>query len=333
MMLTRRSVVGALGTTGLMLPPFHCARAARAPYRIGILTVAGSTAGMLGASPENVYVGALLRGLNELGYAYDVQFTTIVRSAEGSPDHFAAVAAELVRARVDVIVSGGGPVLGVLQRATSTIPIVMAASVDPVGLGLVRTLALPGGNFTGMSLQSTETTGKRLELLKEMVPSAAPVAVLFDQTSVADRAAADAAAAARGWKLVPLEVNAIDAVDAALKAAVAAKADALFVLGAGVFFPHARRLADLAIRHRLPTMYGLRPYVEAGGLMSYGADIVEIWHRAASFVDKIFKGQPAAELPVEQPAKFELVINLKTARALALAVSPALRLRADEVIE
>jgi putative tryptophan/tyrosine transport system substrate-binding protein len=332
MTVQRRSVIGALGVAMLASPKFLRAEAGRAPYRIGILTAANSTSGMLGPRPENVYVRALLRGLNELGYAYDAQFTTIVRSAEGSPEHFAAAADELIRARVDVIASGGGPVLGALQRATSTIPVVMAASVDPVGLGFVRTLAVPGGNFTGLSLQSTETTGKRLELLKEMVPTDAPVAVLFDRSSVADRAAAEAAAGARGWKLVALEVSDVGAIETALQAAIDAQADALLVLGAGIFFPHARRLADLAIRRRLPTMYGLRPYVDAGGLMSYGADIVDIWHRAASFVDKIFKGARPAELPVEQPAKFELAINSNTARSLGLAIPPALLLRADVLV-
>ena len=180
-------------------------------------------------------------------------------------------------------------------------PVVMAASVDPVGRGLVQSLAHPGGNISGMRLQSTETMGKRLELLKELVPGVAPVGVLWYRAEPADWQAAQAAARARGWKLLSLEVRDIDEIAAALKAAMGAGAGALLVLGGGVFFAHARRIAELAASQRLPSMFALRPLVEAGGLMSHGADLNDIWHRAATYIDKILKGAKPGDLRSSRP--------------------------------
>ena len=197
----------------------------------------------------------------------------------------------------------------------------------------VQSLARPGGNITGMRLQSTETIGKRLELLKELVPGVAPVAVLWYRAEPAHWQAAQAAARARRWKLLSLEVRGVGEIDAALKAAMDAGAGALLVLGGGVFFAHARRIAELAARQRLPSMFALRPLVEAGGLMSHGADLNDIWRRAATFVDKILRGAKPGDLPVEQPTRFEVMINLKTARAIGLTIPQSLLLRADEVIE
>jgi ABC-type uncharacterized transport system substrate-binding protein len=209
----------------------------------------------------------------------------------------------------------------------------MSAAGDPVGLGLVQGLSHPGGNFTGLSLQSAEVTGKRLELLKELVQGAAPVGVLWDRASFLFWQEAEAAGRERGWKLLSLELRDADDIDGTFRRATDARAGALLVGAAGLLFPRARRIAELAARNRLPAMYELRPYVEAGGLISYGPDINDIWRRAAAFVDKILKGAKPADLPVEQPTKFELVINLKTAKALGLTIPPALLLRADEVIE
>jgi putative ABC transport system substrate-binding protein len=288
---------------------------------------------MVGPQPPNPFVSALLRGLRELGYVYGEHFVTEPRGGGSVPERFPSLAAELVRLHMDVIVAGGGRALPALKQATSTIPIIMAASSDPVGLGFVRSLGHPGGNITGLSLQSVETTGKRLELLKELVPTAALVAVLWDRSSHPSWQAAEAAARERGWKLLSLEIRDAPEIERAFRAATEARAGALLVFAAGLLFPHARRVAELAARSRLPVMYELRPYVDAGGLISYSADLIEIWRRAAVFVDKILKGANPANLPVEQPSKFELVINLKAAKSIGLTVPQSQLLRADEVIQ
>jgi len=194
-------------------------------------------------------------------------------------------------------------------------------------------LSRPGGNITGLSLQSVETMGKRLELLKELVPGASPVAVLWDRGNFTFWPAAEAAARDRGWKLLSFEVRDVGQIEAAFKAATDARAGALLVDAGPVHFPQRRRVAELAARNRLPAMYELRPFVEAGGLISYGVDINDIWRRAAGYVDKILKGAKPADLPIEQPTRFELVINLKTAKALGLTIPQSLLLRADEVIQ
>jgi putative ABC transport system substrate-binding protein len=209
----------------------------------------------------------------------------------------------------------------------------MGGAGDPVGQGLVRSLGHPGGNFTGLSTQGVETTGKRLELLKELVPAAALVAVLWNRASLLFWQAAEAAARERGWKLLSLEIRDAGEIEGAFKAATNARAGALLVFAGGLFDRQARRIAELAAKSRLPAMYSLGFYVEAGGLISYSADLIDIWRRAAVFVDKILKGAKPADLPVEQPTKFELVINLKTAKALGLTLPPSLLLRANEIIQ
>ena len=255
------------------------------------------------------------------------------RGAEGKPERFPDLAAELVRRRVDVIVSAG-PLLAALKQATSMIPVVMTGASDPVGEGLVQSLAHPGGNFTGLSGQMVETTGKRLELLKELVPGAAPVAVLRDpRVGGLGWQAAEAAARQRGWKLLSLEIRDAGEIEGAFKTATAARAGALLVFAGGLSDRHARRIAELAVKSRLPAMYVLRVFVEAGGLISYSADLIEIYRRAAVFVDKILKGAKPADLPVEQPTKFDLVIILGTAKALGLTIPPSILLRVDRVIE
>jgi putative ABC transport system substrate-binding protein len=211
----------------------------------------------------------------------------------------------------------------------------MIGAADPVGQGLVQSLGRPGGNFTGLSLQLTETTAKRLELLKELVPGAAPVAVFWDPLAGPPRSwqAAEAAAQARGWKLLSLEIRDAGKIEEAFKAATGARAGALLVIPVPLFDRHARRIAELAAKSRLPAMYAFRYYVEAGGLMFYGADLIDSFRRAAVFVDKILKGTKPADLPVEQPTKFQLVINLKAAKAIGLAVPQPILSRADEVIQ
>jgi putative ABC transport system substrate-binding protein len=308
------------------------AQPARKVYRIGILGL-GTTSAMAGPQPTQPSTKALLSAMRELGYAYGEHFVTEPRGSDGHPDRYPALAAELVRLQVDVIIAGGGPTVPALRRATATIPIVMAASGDPVGEGHVQSLAHPGGNITGLSLQSSETTGKRLELLKELVPGAAPVAVFWNGASVLSWQTTEAIARERGWKVLPVEIRDPGEIEAAFKAATDARASAVLVFAAGILFPQARRVAELAARSRLPAMYELRQYVDAGGLISYGANIIGIWRQAAVFVDKILKGANPGDLPIEQPTKFELVINLKTAKALGLTIPQSLLLRADEVIQ
>ena len=329
--MDRRAFIGGFALGILAGPCVAPAQPARKVYRIGLLLL-GRTSSLVGPQPQAPEVNALLRGLRELGYVYGENFVTEPRGAEGRPERYPSLAAELVRLQVDVIVAAG-PTLPALKQATSTIPVVMAASSDPVGLGYVRNLGHPGGDFTGLSLESVEVTAKRLELLKELVPRAAPVAVLWDPASLPYWRAAEAAARERGWRLLSLEIREADDIEGAFRAATAARAGGLLVSAAGLLFPRARRVAELAAKSRLPAMYELRPAVEAGGLISYGADIVDIWRRAAVFVDKILKGAKPGDLPVEQPEKFELVINLKTAKALGLTIPQSLLLRADQVIE
>jgi putative ABC transport system substrate-binding protein len=330
MVAGRRAFIGSLALGTLSVPRVTPGQPARKVYRIGILSLR-MTSDLVGPQPRSPATSALLGGLRELGYVYGEHFVTEPRGGGGRPERFPSLVAELVRRQVDVILAAG-PALPALKQATSTIPVIMTATLDPVRQGFVESLGHPGGNFTGFSLQSVETVGKRLELLKQLVPGTAPVAVLWDQPNIVDWQAAEAAARERAWKLLSLEIRDAGEIESALRAATGARAGALLVFAAGLLFPGARRVAELAAKSRLPSMYELREYVEAGGLISYGADINDIWRRAAVFVDKILKGAKPRDLPVEQPTKFELVINLKTARALGLTIPQSVLLRA-EVIE
>ena len=307
------------------------AQSGRKIYRIGIVGIT-ATADLVGPKPRSGTADALLRGMRELGYVYGEHFVTEARGSESRPERFPGLAAELVALQVDVIVATGGA-LPALRQATSTIPVVMAAANDPVAAGYVRSLSRPGGNITGMSLQAIELTAKRLELLNELVPAPSPLGIVWHRVDVADRHAAEEAAAKRGWKTASLEIRNVGELEAVFKKAADAHARALIMFASAVLFPHAPRVAELAARSRLPAMYLLRPYVDAGGLISYGPDIRDIWRREASFVNMILKGAKPADLPVEQPTKFDLVLNLKAAKALRLNVPQSLLLRADEVIQ
>jgi len=271
--------------------------------------------------------------LRELGYVYGEHFVTEPRGGEGKPERFPDIATELVRLQVDVIVASG-PMLPALKQATSTIPVVTTGAGDPVASGFVKSLGRPGGNITGMSLQILETMGKRLELLKALVPGAAPVGVVLDPR-VGRRVWQEVQSAARerGWKLLALEIREASDIEKAFNAATGARAGALLVAPSGLPDAHAGRIAELAIKNRLPVMYAFRFYVEAGGLISYGVDISENYRRAAVFVDKILNGAKPADLPIEQPTKFELVINLKAARSIGLAIPQPILSRADEVMQ
>ena len=306
------------------------AQPTRKVARIGIVSIGGPTAHMTGPLPPNRTVRAFLRGMAELGYVYGRDFVTEPRGIDGI-----AAVAELVGLQVDAIVAtGGGSVLSLLKQATTTIPIVMtAASDDPVRQGLVQSLAHPGKNFTGMSLQTLELTGKRLELLKELVPGAEVVAVFWDSTDAGLWPAASAVGQTRGWKLLSVEIRDVAKIVATFKTASNAGAGALLIPASGLLFSHASQIVELAALSRIPAMYELRPYVDVGGLVSYGANIEDIWRRAATFVDKILKGANPAELPIEQPTKFELVVNKRAATELGLIVPPSILIRADEMIE
>jgi putative ABC transport system substrate-binding protein len=245
-----------------------------------------------------------------------------------------ATVGELAGSHVDVIVAtGGGTALSELKQATTRIPIVMTAASDPVRQGFVQSFARPGGNFTGMSMQTLELTGKRLELLKELVPAAELVAVLWDSTDSALWPAASDVGQARGWKLLSVEIRDITEITAAFKTMSNAGVGALLIPASEIFFSRASYIVQVAALNRIPAMYELRPFVDIGGLVSFGADIEHIWRRAATYVDKILKGASPAELPIEQPTKFELVINKRTAAALGLIMPPSILIRADEVID
>jgi putative ABC transport system substrate-binding protein len=327
--MKRRSLIGA---GGLWLTPLAShAQPARKVYRIGMLGVGAASAEMAGAKPAYPPSAALLAGLRELGYVYGETFVTEPRSAEGQVERFPGLVADLIRLQVDVIVAAG-PALAACKQATSTLPIVMAGAPDPVGLGVIKSLARPGTNFTGLSSQSVESTVKMLEMLKEIVPGAAPVAVLWDSSALLAWQALQDAARQRGWKLLSFEVHDAVEIEAAIKGATAAKAGALLPVG-GLAFRHARRIAELALISRLPAGYHNPPQVGDAGLISYAADLNVIWHRAAAFVDKILRGAKPADLAVEQPTLFELVVNLKTAKALGITMPYSIRLRADRLIE
>jgi putative ABC transport system substrate-binding protein len=332
--MDRRGFIGSLALGTFAVPRVALAQPTRKVYRIGFLSPTPMTSALVGPQPRWPTINALLLGLRELGYVYGEHFVTEPRGGEGKPERFPSLAAELVRLQVDVIVAGG-PVLPALQQATSTIPVVMAGVGDPVAQGFVQSLGRPGGNFTGLSTQTVELTGKRLELLKELIPGAAPVAVLWYRApaSLPSWQAAEAAAREREWKLLSLGIRDAGEIEGAFKEATGARAGALLVFAGGLLDRHARRIAELAAKSRLPAMYGLRLYVEAGGLISYSADLVEIFRRAAVFVDKILKGAKPADLPVEQPTKFDLVINLKAARSIGLTIPQQLLSRADEIIQ
>jgi putative tryptophan/tyrosine transport system substrate-binding protein len=329
--MERRAFVWSLVLGTLASARVAASQAAPRISRIGILGV-GAASEYMGPQPRSPFTIALLRGLRERGYVYGEHFVTDPRGAEGKPEHYQVLATELASLKPDVIVAAG-PALPALKQATSQIPIVMAAAIDPIGEGLVQSLGHPGTNFTGLSHQFPDTTGKQLELLKELVPGSSTVAVLWDRGSRLSWQAASAVARARGWKLLSLEMRDAGEIERAFRTATAARAGALLVLTGHIAFPYAARIAELAAHNRLPAMYDLRPYVAAGGLISYGANLIEIWWQAAGFVDKLMKGAKAGELPIEQPTKFELVINRKAARLIGITIPQSLLLRADDVIQ
>ncbi len=293
--------------------------------------------GYLGATaPSNISarIEAFRQGLRDLGYIEGQNLIIEYRYAEGKLDRLPELAAELVRLKVDAIFVQSTPAVQAAKKATTTVPIV-SVSGDPVGLGLVASLARPGGNVTGLANLTSELAGKRLELLKEVVPRISRVAVLWnpDASSSALRMReTDAAAASLGIKLQPVEVRAANDFERAFSALKRERADALFPLRSPFISNHVKRIVELAAKNRVPGMYDASEFAEAGGLMSYGTMLADLDRRAATYVDKILKGAKPAELPVEQPTKFEFVINLKAAKQIGLTIPPNVLARADRVI-
>ena len=285
-------------------------------------------------SSHGQWVAAFVQRLRELGWIEGRTVAIEYRWAEGRPERFAEIAAEFVRFKVDVIVTSGAAVLAAKQ-ATSVIPIVFAVAIDPLGGGLVASLARPGGNVTGLSAQSPDLAGKRLELLREVVPGLRRLAILTNvdyPAAVVEMREAQAAAGAFGLEVVTLEIRKAEEIAFAF-GKLKGRADALYICNDPVLNAHRIRINTLANVARLPTITGLREFVEAGSLMSYGAKVLDLFRHAGDYVDKILRGAKPGELPVEQPTKFNLAINLTTANAIGLTISEPFLLRADEVIE
>jgi putative ABC transport system substrate-binding protein len=329
--LDRRTFIGTL-TGGLLAAPLAAeGQQAAKIARIGYLSP------NLAASPH--LPEAFRQGLRNLGYVEGRNVVIEYRDAEGKPERLPALAAELVALKVDVIVAPGTPQALAARQATRTLPIVFATAADPVESGLVTSLARPAGNVTGLSILAPALVGKRLELLTQAVPGVSRVAVLWQPGGHDERTdkdilkAAEVAARALGVQLQVVEARGPADFDRAFSDMTRARAGALTVLTGIMFLNERRRLVDLTARNRLPAVYGGRDFVHAGGLLSYGPNLADLYRRAATYVDKILKGAKPGDLPVEQPTKFELVINLKTAKALGLTIPPALLQRADQVIE
>ena len=329
-MITRRKIVLAFAAGAAVAPvASHAQRQPTKVARIGFLGLASSTGWA-------TRVEALRGGLRDLGYIEGRNIFIEFRWAEGKYDRLPNLADELVRLNVDVLVTAGTPGTLTAKRATSTIPIVMAASGDAVAMGLVDSLARPGGNITGSTFFDPQITAKRLEVLKEAIPRVARVAVLLNPDNSASTGpvlkAMQIAAESRKIALRKFEVSRPNELDSAFVAMVQGRVDAVAILDDGLFLANARALAGIAVNNRLP-LIGSKEFVEAGGFIGYGVNLLELWRRAAYFVDRILKGTRPSDLPVEQATKFELLVNLKTAKALGITVPRSLLLRADRVIE
>jgi putative tryptophan/tyrosine transport system substrate-binding protein len=299
-------------------------------YRIGYL---GS--GPAASLPTDALVRTLLDRLEELGYSERRNLVVVRRTSESRNERYRALATELVNLKVDVIIAPGTAAAQAAKEATSTVPIVMVVAGDPVGSSLIASFARPGGNVTGMSSAGGEVTAKQLELIKEVVPRLSRIAVLSNRTTalhVTLLKELEVAARTLRVRLHPVDVRTPQDLDSAFMAIAKERPEALIPLDDPLMFQERRRIADFALRHRLPTASFQRFFTEAGTLLSYGPSFADLFRRAAHYVDKILKGTQPADLPVEQPTKFELVINMKTAKALGLTIPQSLLTRADEII-
>jgi ABC-type uncharacterized transport system substrate-binding protein len=324
----RREFIGLLGGATAAWPLF-----ARAQQTGRLPTI-----GVLGASTPASWApwtAAFEMRLHELGWTNGRTVVMEYRWAEGRSTRFVEIAAEFVQLNVEAILTAGTEAAIAAKRVTSVVPIIFVGSVDPIAAGLVASLARPGGNVTGLSLQSSELAGKRLELLREVLPKLRKFAILVNVSNpggVAEMRDAEAAARMLGLDVTRLEIHRAEDIAPAFEA-IKGRADALYVGPDALVSANRVRIHTLSLSAQLPTVYGQRDYVEVGGLMSYGTNVIDLFQRAAEIVDKILRGAKPGDIPVEQPTKFELVINLKTARALGLEMPPMLLARADEVIE
>ncbi len=329
--MRRRDLLGVLGSAVLAWPPAARGQQVGKVPRIGYLSPGSGSPGPV------AYYDEFQRGLRELGYVEGRNIVIEYRFADGKFDRLAALAAELVQLNVDVIVSVVTQASVAAKNATRTIPIVIVSVGDPVGAGLVASLARPGANVTGTSGMTTEVVGKSLGLFKQTVPKVSPMAVLWNPNNVVYQGQmlreTEVTAQTLGIQLQMFGARGPDEFDRTFAAIASARAASLLVLPDPVFSAHTARIADFADKSRLPAMYGLREHAAAGGLMAYGPNYADLYRRAASYVDKILKGTKPADLPVEQPSKFEFVINLKTAKTLGLTIPPGVLAIADEVIE
>jgi putative tryptophan/tyrosine transport system substrate-binding protein len=321
----RREFITLLGSAATWPLAAHAQQPAKLP-----------TIGLLGpdAAGWRPWTDAFVGQLRKLGWIEGRTIAIEYRWSQARPERAAEIAAEFVRLKVDVIVTGGTTVSTVMQ-ATADIPIIFAIAIDPVGGGLVASLARPGGNVTGLSVQQTDLVGKRLELLREVVPHLRRLAILFDvgyPSAVLEVGEVKATARTLGLEVTPLEIRRAEDITTAFEA-LKAPADALYVVVDALVIANRTRLITLALGARLPTIFNIRELVQAGGLMSYGPDYSDQFRRTAELVDKILRGTKPSDIPVEQPTKFEFVINLTTAKALGLTLPPTLLARADEVIE
>ena len=328
--MDRRAFLATL-TSGLLATPLAAeAQPAGTAWRIGVLSFTRFP------GEENRRIEAFRQGLRDLGYVEGRNFIIEYRYSDGKDELLPALAAELARSRVNVIATYGTKATQAAKQATSSTPIVMLTVLDPVGAGLVANLSRPGGNITGLSEVSAELSAKRLELLKEAAPGTSTIAVLVDPghpTNALELKNTEAAARRLGLAITAVEVPKTRRFEEAFAGMTRSRANALIVLPGDVTDTHRASILDLALKNRLPTLYGWKMGPESGALMSYGVDIAQNFRQGATYVDKILKGAKPGDLPVEQPTKFELVINLKTAKALGLTIPPSLLQRADQVIE
>ena len=325
----RRRLLLAGGTTAAAWPLAARTQQARKTWRVGILETTSK-------AQNTVNFDALRKGLRELGYIEGQNLVLEYRWDGGHAERFPELAAELVRLKVDLIVTRGTPAVLAAKSATTTIPVVMAASGEPLGVGVIAGLAHPGGNITGLSASTSEAELKRVELLREIVPGLTRLAALYNMSNPVFAARWEAIKSLRQTTNIEpqlLDVRAAKDLEPSFAAAIRERADALIVGNDGLIQANRRSIIELSARHKLPAIFAFRDIVDEGGLASYSVSYARLYFRAASFVDKIFKGAKPADLPVEQPTTFELVINLKTAKALGLAIPPSILAFADEVIE
>ncbi len=323
--LIRRVAATAALTLGLFVPPLTTAQPTKVP-KIGVLSL---------EFPDSPCVASFRRALSELGNVEGQTHVFELRWAKGRVDLLPSLAADLVRMHVDIIVSASGPAATIVKDASASIPIVLASSFYPVEAGVVASLARPGGNVTGVTHFTPELMMKRVQLLEELLPRATRVAVLRSPGRLQDLVVRDMETAARqlGTRLHVVEVRRVEDLSAAFDAVVKGRAQAVMSTQEPFFWQHRGQIAELALKHRLPSLSGEPTAAEAGALLFYGPDIFEGCSRAATYVDRILKGAKPAELPVEEPTKIRMVINLKTAKALGLTIPPSLLVRADQVIE